>query len=108
VKQISIVRLLPQATSEKFSKIGGLDKKRVIGCPHGAADCAPSLRTRLLSLADSRASRWAREEAGVMVRARAAVATSTPLVLGVVLAALVCYPFAGGRLLLLDFVSGPH
>jgi hypothetical protein len=26
----------------------------------------------------------------------------------VVLAALVCYPFAGGRLLLLDFVSGPH
>ena len=25
-----------------------------------------------------------------------------------VLAALVCYPFAGGRLLLLDFVSGPH
>ena len=25
-----------------------------------------------------------------------------------VLAALVCYPFVGGRLLLLDFVSGPH
>src|SRR5579859_527353 len=24
------------------------------------------------------------------------------------LAALVCYPFTGGRLLLLDFVSGPH
>ena len=31
-----------------------------------------------------------------------------PLLLGVVLAALVCYPFIGGRLLLLDFVSGPH
>jgi hypothetical protein len=31
-----------------------------------------------------------------------------PLLLGVVLAALVCYPFVGGRLLLLDFVSGPH
>jgi len=26
----------------------------------------------------------------------------------VVLAVLVCYPFAGGRLLLLDFASGPH
>ncbi len=41
-------------------------------------------------------------------RARAAFAASAPLLLGVVLAALVCYPFAGGRLLLLDFVSGPH
>jgi hypothetical protein len=33
---------------------------------------------------------------------------SAPLLLGVVLAAFVCYPFVGGRLLLLDFVSGPH
>lgn len=33
---------------------------------------------------------------------------STPLILGVTLAVLVCYPFVGGRLLLLDFVSGPH
>jgi len=41
-------------------------------------------------------------------RARAALVTSPPLLLGAVLAALVCYPFAGGRLLLLDFVSGPH
>src|SRR6266705_3468402 len=40
--------------------------------------------------------------------ARAGLAASVPLLLGVVLAALVCYPFAGGRLLLLDFVSGPH
>jgi hypothetical protein len=37
-----------------------------------------------------------------------ALIASAPLLLGVVLAALVCYPFAGGRLLLLDFVSGPH
>jgi hypothetical protein len=37
-----------------------------------------------------------------------ALVASAPLLLGVVLAALVCYPFAGGRLLLLDFVSGPH
>ena len=41
-------------------------------------------------------------------RARAALVASAPLLLGAVLAALVCYPFAGGRLLLLDFVSGPH
>jgi hypothetical protein len=41
-------------------------------------------------------------------RARTALVASAPLLLGVVLAALVCYPFAGGRLLLLDFVSGPH
>ena len=41
-------------------------------------------------------------------RARAALVASAPFLLGVVLAALVCYPFAGGRLLLLDFVSGPH
>jgi hypothetical protein len=34
--------------------------------------------------------------------------SSAPLLLGVVLAALVCYPFVGGRLLLLDFGSGPH
>ena len=34
--------------------------------------------------------------------------TSVPLLLGVVLAALACYPLFGGRLLLLDFVSGPH
>jgi hypothetical protein len=38
----------------------------------------------------------------------AALGASTPLLLGVALAALVCYPFAGGRLLLLDFTSGPH
>ena len=42
------------------------------------------------------------------VRTGAALAASAPLLLGVVLAVLVCYPFAGGRLLLLDFVSGPH
>lgn len=41
-------------------------------------------------------------------RARLALVASSPLLLGVVLAALVCYPFTGGRLLLLDFVSGPH
>ena len=41
-------------------------------------------------------------------RARTALVATAPLLLGVVLAALVCYPFAGGRLLLLDFVSGPH
>ena len=38
----------------------------------------------------------------------ALAAASAPLLLGVLLAVLVCYPFAGGRLLLLDFVSGPH
>jgi hypothetical protein len=41
-------------------------------------------------------------------RAHKALVDSAPLLLGVVLALLVCYPFAGGRLLLLDFVSGPH
>ena len=41
-------------------------------------------------------------------RARAELVASAPLLLGAVLAALVCYPFVGGRLLLLDFVSGPH
>ena len=41
-------------------------------------------------------------------RERAALVSSAPLLLGVVLAAGVCYPFADGRLLLLDFVSGPH
>jgi hypothetical protein len=39
---------------------------------------------------------------------RAALLTLMPFLLGVALAALACYPFAGGRLLLLDFVSGPH
>ena len=34
--------------------------------------------------------------------------SAAPLLLGVVLAVLVCCPFVGGRLLLLDFVSGPH
>jgi hypothetical protein len=42
------------------------------------------------------------------VRARGALVASAPVLLGVVLAALVCYPFLGGRLLLLDFISGPH
>ena len=41
-------------------------------------------------------------------RARAMLVASAPLLLGVVLAVLVCYPFLSGRLLLLDFVSGPH
>jgi hypothetical protein len=41
-------------------------------------------------------------------RARTALVVSAPLLLGVVLAVLVCYPFVGGRLLLLDFISGPH
>jgi hypothetical protein len=41
-------------------------------------------------------------------RGRAALESSAPLLLGVVLAAGVCYPFADGRLLLLDFVSGPR
>jgi hypothetical protein len=41
-------------------------------------------------------------------RARSALVALAPLLLGLVLAALVCYPFADGRLLLLDFVSGPH
>jgi hypothetical protein len=40
--------------------------------------------------------------------ARSALGASAPFMIGVVLAALVCYPFVGGRLLLLDFVSGPH
>jgi hypothetical protein len=39
---------------------------------------------------------------------REALTASAPVLLGVVLAAGVCYPFVGGRLLLLDFVSGPH
>jgi hypothetical protein len=42
------------------------------------------------------------------IRARAALIASAPLLLGLALAVLVCYPFTGGRLLLLDFVSGPH
>jgi hypothetical protein len=41
-------------------------------------------------------------------RVRAGLVASAPLLLGVALAVLVCYPFAGGRLLLLDFASGPH
>jgi hypothetical protein len=41
-------------------------------------------------------------------RARIALVALAPFLLGVALAALVCYPFVGGRLLLLDFVSGPH
>lgn len=41
-------------------------------------------------------------------RVRVALVSSAPFLLGVMLAALVCYPFVGGRLLLLDFVSGPH
>ncbi|MCW2930938.1 MAG: hypothetical protein JWM19_1900 [Actinomycetia bacterium] len=47
---------------------------------------------------------WRRSGFDAVVRSRQA----GPLLLGVALAALVCYPFAGGRLLLLDFVSGPH
>ena len=39
---------------------------------------------------------------------RATLLSLAPLLLGVVLAAGVCYPFVGGRLLLLDFVSGPR
>jgi hypothetical protein len=67
------------------------------------------------------ASRMARPlvSAGVMVKAKVARAGDgagaaralvawAPILLGVVLAALVCYPFVGGRLLLLDFVSGPR
>jgi len=41
-------------------------------------------------------------------RPRGLLVGSVPLLLGVALAAAVCYPFAGGLLLLLDFVSGPH
>jgi hypothetical protein len=59
------------------------------------------------------------ERAGVIVTAKAGRSTGTsgvratlrasaPSLLGVVLAVLVCYPFVGGRLLLLDYVSGPH
>jgi len=40
--------------------------------------------------------------------ARTALVAAAPLLLGVALAVGVCYPFAGGRLLLLDFTSGPH
>ena len=40
--------------------------------------------------------------------ARFAIAASAPFLLGVLLAVLICFPFAGGRLLLLDFVSGPN
>jgi hypothetical protein len=41
-------------------------------------------------------------------RARTALRTAAPPLLGAVLSALICFPFVGGRLLLLDFVSGPH
>ena len=40
--------------------------------------------------------------------ARVILVASAPLLLGIVLSALTCFPFAGGRLLLLDFMSGPH
>lgn len=46
--------------------------------------------------------------AGGSAGAARALVAPAPLLLGVVLAALICYPFVGGRLLLLDFVSGPH
>jgi hypothetical protein len=48
------------------------------------------------------------EDGSRTARARTALVASAPVLLGVVLAALVCYPFFGGRLLLLDYVSGPH
>ena len=57
------------------------------------------------------AARTTSSPRGVLTRAareRAALVSSAPLLLGPVLAMLVCYPFADGRLLLLDFVSGPH
>ena len=41
-------------------------------------------------------------------RARTALTTAAPPLLGAVLSAAICFPFAGGRLLLLDSVSGPH
>ena len=41
-------------------------------------------------------------------RARELLVATAPLLLGVVLSALICFPFVGGRLLLLDYVSGPH
>jgi hypothetical protein len=41
-------------------------------------------------------------------RARTVLTTAAPPLLGAVLLALICFPFVGGRLLLLDFVSGPH
>src|SRR5258708_7210818 len=41
-------------------------------------------------------------------RARTALVASAPLLLGIVLAALVCYPLAGGRVVLLAFVPGRH
>jgi hypothetical protein len=41
-------------------------------------------------------------------RAHSGLASSAPSVLGVAIAALVCEPLVSGRLLLLDFVSGPH
>ena len=41
-------------------------------------------------------------------RARRSLIASAPLLLGLALAALFSYPFVGGRLLLLDFVSGQH
>jgi hypothetical protein len=40
--------------------------------------------------------------------ARRSLVASAPLLFGVVLAVLFCYPFIAGRLLLLDYVSGPH
>src|ERR1700722_8228025 len=40
--------------------------------------------------------------------ARRSLVASAPLLLGMVLAVLFCYPFVVGRLLLLDYVSGPH
>jgi hypothetical protein len=41
-------------------------------------------------------------------RAYVLLVASAPLLLGVVLSVLICFPFVGGRLLLLDYVSGPH
>ncbi|MHB8506618.1 MAG: hypothetical protein ACYDEN_13020, partial [Acidimicrobiales bacterium] len=36
------------------------------------------------------------------------LAPALPTLMGVAVAVSVCLPFVGGRLLLLDFVSGPH
>ncbi len=60
-------------------------------------------------------ARWrasSREFAGRTVSGRSRrwgeLVAWAPFSLGVAMAALVCCPFVGGQLLLLDFVSGPH
>jgi len=49
-----------------------------------------------------------RNDSGSLTLRDALLVAPAPLLLGVVLSALICFPFVSGRLLLLDYVSGPH